>query len=287
MKISIITINFNNCEGLQKTIESVIYQTYKDIEYIVIDGNSTDGSKKALEQYRDHFAYWVSEPDAGIYCAMNKGTAHASGDYVLYLNSGDCLFDANTIEDVIPELGEEDLVMGKVRFIPSGRIGWDDISAPITLMNFIEGGPVPHQATFIKRSLVERHPYDEKFRIVSDWKFFIQSICIDNCTYKIIPNVITDFMEGGISSNWHLCEGERQQVIKELIPLAIISDYNQFKYGKKSRMTAYEEFFLRLERYSYADIVYTLSVLFTRCVAFVKKSAKFSFDFPIFRNKDY
>ena len=87
MKLSIITINYNNCDGLRKTIESVIAQTTRDFEYIVIDGGSTDGSVDVIKEYADYIDYWVSEPDKGIYNAMNKGTRAAHGDFLLFLNS--------------------------------------------------------------------------------------------------------------------------------------------------------------------------------------------------------
>ena len=92
MTISIITINYNNSTGLRKTIQSVIAQTYNNIEYIVIDGGSTDDSKSIIEEYEKDIDFWVSEPDGGIYPAMNKGTSHAHGDYCIYMNSGDTFY---------------------------------------------------------------------------------------------------------------------------------------------------------------------------------------------------
>ena len=98
MKLSIITINFNDAKGLEKTIQSVINQTYKDFEYIVVDGASTDGSVDVIKKYSNKLTHWVSEPDTGIYNAMNKGTRMASGEYCLYLNSGDFLADNDVLE---------------------------------------------------------------------------------------------------------------------------------------------------------------------------------------------
>src|SRR5574344_3096999 len=93
MKYSIITINYNNKVGLERTIKSVINQTCKDYEYIIIDGTSTDGSKEVIDKYKQYLNYWVSEPDEGIYYAMNKGTLMSHGDYCNFLNSGDCYTD--------------------------------------------------------------------------------------------------------------------------------------------------------------------------------------------------
>ena len=89
MRLSIITINYNNREGLRKTIESVVNQTYRNFEYIIIDGGSTDGSVEVVKEYADRISYWVSEPDNGIYNAMNKGVLAANGKYIQFLNSGD------------------------------------------------------------------------------------------------------------------------------------------------------------------------------------------------------
>ena len=103
-KISIITVNYNDREGLKKTIESVINQTWQDFEFIIIDGGSTDGSREVIEQYKDKIDYWISEPDKGIYNAMNKGIKAASGEFLLFLNSGDRLIDKNITEKVISKL---------------------------------------------------------------------------------------------------------------------------------------------------------------------------------------
>ena len=100
MKFSIITINYNNCEGLRRTIESVVNQTCHDFEYIIIDGGSTDGSVDVIKQYADQIDYWVSEPDKGIYNAMNKGVAVAKGEYCLFLNSGDSLHNNSALAKV-------------------------------------------------------------------------------------------------------------------------------------------------------------------------------------------
>ena len=106
-KISIISINYNNKEGLRKTVESVVNQTYKNFEYIVIDGGSTDDSTDILDEYHEKINYIVSEPDSGIYNAMNKGIKVAKGDYLLFLNSGDCLIDQFVIQKVITELNDK------------------------------------------------------------------------------------------------------------------------------------------------------------------------------------
>ena len=112
MKYSVITINYNNREGLKHTIDSVVCQTYTDFEFIIIDGGSTDGSVEIIREYEEHITYWVSEKDHGIYHAMNKGVAQAHGDYCIFMNSGDC-FHSSYVLDSIKEY-QEDIICGKV-----------------------------------------------------------------------------------------------------------------------------------------------------------------------------
>ena len=279
MKISIITINYNNREGLQKTIESVINQAYKDFEYIVIDGNSTDGSKDVLEQYKEHFAYWVSESDAGIYNAMNKGTQHATGDYLLFLNSGDWLHDNNVLSSVVKHLEDFDLIIGK-NFFPA--IGTQsEIEEPITMRRFYVGS-IPHQSTFIKREVLVQTPYDENYRIVSDWKFFIQTIILANASYKLVDIIVADFDTEGIStSQKSVGDFERVKVLNELFPERVLLDYVTFEKGDGYQNTNYDRFYIKLRDYHFAPIIYTLSVLLVRFFSIFKKSAGFAKTYPL------
>ena len=114
MKLSIITVNYNNKAGLQKTIDSVVAQTWRDFEWIIIDGGSTDGSKELIEQYQQHFAFWCSEPDKGVYNAMNKGIDKAQGVYLLFLNSGDVLYDEHVLQNVDDLHLDSDIISGQV-----------------------------------------------------------------------------------------------------------------------------------------------------------------------------
>ncbi len=124
-KLSIITVNFNNATGLQKTFDSVFEQTFKDFEYIIVDGGSTDGSEEIIERNRDKINYWVSEKDKGVYHAMNKGMAKASGDYLLFLNSGDHFKDENILLEVMPELDGTGIVYGNIFLVESLTKSWN------------------------------------------------------------------------------------------------------------------------------------------------------------------
>ena len=112
MKYSIITINYNNKEGLERTIQSVLGQISKDYEYIIIDGGSTDGSVDVIRQYADHISYWISEPDKGRYNAMNKGIRQATGDYLNFMNSGDTFHSSSVLEDIAKMNFDEDIITG-------------------------------------------------------------------------------------------------------------------------------------------------------------------------------
>lgn len=283
-KITIITINFNNKTGLEKTINSVVSQTYQDIEYIVIDGASTDGSIDIITQYEHNISYWISESDDGIYNAMNKGVSKATGDYVLFLNSGDCLIDNVIIENIQADLlSGEDIIFGLLKCYPSGILGFTDVSLPITMLDFFSKSPIPHPASFIKHSLFKTFKFDESLKIVSDWKFFLETIALNGCSCKKIEKTITLFEESGISAqNKLLCKEERHRVLRELLPESIFADYYKFTSGMEFRGENYELFFSDLQQYKYRKIIYVISVLIIRIVAIFKKSARFAWRYPLF-----
>lgn len=226
MKYSIITINYNNRDGLKKTIESVINQSYQDFEYIVIDGGSTDGSAGIIKDYEAHIDYWVSEPDKGIYHAMNKGIEHAHGEYLNFMNSGDCFYDCNVLCNVSTYL-TKDIIEGYTYNIESSKSSFKDEEFTPT-MHFFFGGSLNHQACFIKKHLFKDHSYDENYRIISDWIFFIETIIFQNKTYKYVPICITKFDGYGISASDQTLI-ERADFLKKRFPEKILADYERFK----------------------------------------------------------
>lgn len=220
MRYSIITINYNHKEGLNRTINSVICQTDTDYEYIIIDGGSTDGSVDVIKQHAENITYWISEKDNGVYHAMNKGVAQAKGDYLIFMNSGDSFHSSKALELV--EKYEEDIICGQVSTFPSGHH-----KPTISLVDLMRIS-LPHQAMFIKRELLLKHPYDEKYKILSDWKFCLETIIIDNCSFRAIEIIIADYESGGISTNSNgLLPKERVHILKELFPARILSDYQR------------------------------------------------------------
>lgn len=226
MKLSIITINYNNKAGLEKTIQSVIYQTSHDFEWVIIDGGSTDGSKELIlnlnENENVNLAYWCSEPDKGIYNAMNKGIAHANGEYLLFLNSGDCLHDVGVLKEFLDITKDEDIIAGDIALddkLNQILCSPDDSELDFDYLRF---STVRHPAAFIKHSLFNAYGgYDESFRIVSDWKFFLDVLIKYNCSYTHWHRVISDFNTEGISQRSEMNEleqKERQKVFDEFLP---------------------------------------------------------------------
>ena len=227
MKYSIITVNYNNCDGLLSTIKSVINQTCKDYEFIVIDGGSTDGSKELLEQYDSQINYWVSEPDKGIYNGMNKGILKAQGDYINFMNSGDTFYDCTTLQQVSKLMDGSDIIVGKDYNVDSisGNSAYTILPLRISFVTFFMQ-TIPHQSSFIRRALFNDSLYNENLKIVADWKFFLDKVCYDGCTILLINMPISQREQGGISNRLiEQTKQERQHVLNQLLPIGIKKDY--------------------------------------------------------------
>lgn len=224
MLLSIITINYNNENGLAKTVQSIINQSCKDFEYIVIDGNSNDGSKNIIENNSEVINQWISEPDSGVYNAMNKGIKMASGNYLLFLNSGDILADSQVVEKILPMLDNvSDIISGNLIYSISGipKTMFTPPTKNIDLTYFLHSF-LPHPSSFIKKNLFgEVGFYSENFKIVSDWEFFLKAIVIHKAKYRNVNITISDFDNSGISSNDNnkvLMENEKQSVYQKYFP---------------------------------------------------------------------
>ena len=215
MKLSIITINYNNLNGLQKTIDSVVNQTWHDFEWIIIDGGSTDGSKELIEKYQEHFTYWCSEPDNGIYNAMNKGIAKAQGDYLNFMNSGDGFYSPNTLEQVFSIGRSDDILYGDMicKYQDGSYHSW---SYPHKLsLHYLIVGYLGHAASFIKSPLLKDNGYCEDYKIVSDWQKFLEWFKQGKSFFHT-GIVIASFDTPGTSADTVLCNQERQKVCDDL-----------------------------------------------------------------------
>lgn len=199
--ISIITVNLNDVEGLKRTMTSVFEQTWQDFEYLVIDGGSKDGSEELIKEHKDQLNYWVSEQDSGIYNAMNKGIKAATGEYLLFLNSGDHLFNNDVLRENTHHLGFYDLIYFNIQV--GGKEMSEIVSYPKELrFSDLYFSSLGHPSTFIRKELFEEVGlYDEKLEIVSDWKFFILALFKHNCSYKKVDITMTTFYRNGISTN--------------------------------------------------------------------------------------
>ncbi|WP_456439188.1 glycosyltransferase family 2 protein [Psychroserpens sp.] len=245
MLISIITINYNDKEGLGSTISSVINQNFENFEYIVIDGNSTDGSKEIIEANKKYFSSWVSEDDTGIYNAMNKGIKIAKGKYLLFLNSGDTLYDNLVLSDVALYLKEDDdIYYGDLQLMFENRNTIKTFPDKLNFSFFSNRGYLPHPATFIKRTLFNSvHLYNEDFKIVADWDFLVCAIFKHNAAYKHIKRVVSVFDKNGISSNprfYLAIQEEKEQSLKNNFSLFFEDSERLVEYDKKFNLKRFK-----------------------------------------------
>ena len=238
MKLSIITINRNNADGLGQTMLSVLAQNHKDFEFVIVDGASTDGSVDVIRKYESGFGgrlKWISEADNGIYSAMNKGIGLAGGEYLEFLNSGDRLAAPDVVEkmlDTLDEKGRPSILYGNMlKDMPDGKLLRDKCFAgsDISFLGFYTG-TLNHSPAYIRKSLFEKYGlYDESLRIVSDWKWYLQAIILGDEKPVYTDFDVTVFDMHGISeTNKTLDKAERKKVLKDLIPTTILADYDRW-----------------------------------------------------------
>lgn len=267
-KLSIITINYNNLEGLKKTIESVLSQTSKEFEYVIVDGGSTDGSAKYIsecaERELDIKIKWISEKDAGIYNAMNKGIRMSEGKYLQFLNSGDYLVDPSVTEKMISSLSENcNILYGNMlKYLPKGLFrdkGFAGVKP--TFIDFYFG-TLNHSPAYINRNLFDKYGlYDENLKIVADWKWYLNVIIFANTSIEYKDIDVTHFDMNGISSvNNELEFAERQKVLKELLPENIFADYLQYGSG-----------ILAYQRFIKFSVIYRIYNFFDRFVCWLER----------------
>lgn len=273
MQLTIITINRNNREGLVKTLASVLSQRRDDFEYVLIDGGSTDGSVETIQEFAEHFGNrlkWVSEPDKGIYNAMNKGIGMATGDYLQFLNSGDCLVSDDVTEKMFEALdknGNPSILYGNMlKDMPDGQVFRDKSFAgrDITFLGFFNG-TLNHSPAYIRKDLFDKFGlYDESLKIVSDWKWYLQVIVLggEKPVYTDIDVSLFD-MNGISETNKDLDRKERTLVLEQLVPPAILADYERWAFPIEQMN--------RLQRHPWA---YKLVWFLERCLFKIEKWKK-------------
>lgn len=199
MKLSIITINYNNRDGLQKTIDSVVNQTWRDFEWIVIDGGSTDGSKELIEKYQEHFAYWCSEPDKGVYNAMNKGIAKAKGEYLNFMNSGDGFYEKDTLEKIFSTERKADILYGDWMQVYNDHTHLMHFPDPVEIYTFLHRN-ICQQAMFVRTTILKQKGFDESFMIVADYSRWIE-LAQQGADFEFVNIIVCFYDMNGISSN--------------------------------------------------------------------------------------
>lgn len=247
MKLSIITINRNNADGLKRTLESVAAQTNKEFEHIIVDGASTDESVNVIKEYaqrvnseelRVKSVIWVSEPDTGIYNAMNKGIRMSHGEYSLMLNSGDYLADADVVERIIPELHTDGIIQGSMYLgekLPN-KLDKGYGRSEITFFDACRGDFL-HQAAFISKSVYETYGYyDEGYRISGDTAFFMNVLGLHNVSFRYVDIPISMFEGGGIGSGndskWTAIKHEEDRKMEREILGMRLTKLNREEYKK-------------------------------------------------------
>jgi len=229
MKLTVITINLNNRNGLENTITSLRRQTFRAFQYIVIDGGSEDGIREVINQNENALDFWVSEPDRGIYHAMNKGIKAAKSEYLLFLNSGDTLLHDDTLEEIVPNLGGADIVYGNLRIVHHGKCR-DHIYPDKLTFSYFLGHSIGHPASFIKRDLFEKIGlYDEKMKICADWGFFIRAIGLFKASYLHISKTVAVFHTDGIS-----CHVQNRRIMQEEQLTLLKNDFSFFETDYES-----------------------------------------------------
>lgn len=213
IKVSVVMAVFNRAKVVEQAIYSVVNQTYSDIEFIIIDGGSTDGTLDVIKKYGDKITYWVSEPDNGIYDALNKGIAIATGDYIEVFGSDDCFIDENSITRVVDELTEDvDILSAPVMHVDEKthlQMLWHNYSArnPETYNYRM----IPHQGMFVKRELAVKCPFELDLRVVADYKFFLTCYFDDSIIIRYVDFPVVFYSLDGVSSD----TSKELQAIKE------------------------------------------------------------------------
>ena len=208
-KFSIITVTYNAGKVLEDTIQSVVFQTYRNVEYIIVDGNSKDNTQEIIGKYSKHISKMVSEPDKGLYDAMNKGIRMATGDYLCFLNAGDKFHEKETLQKIAETLKDKDLpdvIYGETAIVDEDGnfLHMRRLSTPDRLnwKSFKQGMLVCHQAFLAKRELALKYPYDMQYRFSADFDWCIRIMKEANCLHNTRLTLI-DYLNEGMTTRNH------------------------------------------------------------------------------------
>lgn len=244
MKISVITISYNAASCIESTINSVIAQKYDDFEYIIVDGVSKDGTLDIIQKYDKSISHWVSEPDSGIYNAMNKAVRMATGEYCIFMNAGDMFANPLVLKQVSLFLDDDfDVLTGcEISTVDGKPFAYVEPIKEITKEHFFLTS-ISHQASFIKRTLLLEFPYDEDLKLVSDWKFWLETIVFGGKSYRPMDVDVCVFNHDGLTYSPGMKKQgkmERENVISEFYcsdDITILSKrYNGWFNAQKRRI---------------------------------------------------
>lgn len=197
-KVSIVTIAYNCQSVIEETLLSVIGQTYANTEYIIIDGASTDSTVDIIKKYIGKIDYFKSEPDKGIYDAMNKGLQAATGDWVIFMNAGDSFYNNTVIERFVPQIEEGTVIAHGDIMVVGKFFKYHTKPRAIELMK--DRMTVKHQATFTRLDYHKAHPFDTSFRSSGDYDFFYKAYFRDKVRFQYIPLCVANFDNSGTSN---------------------------------------------------------------------------------------
>jgi glycosyltransferase involved in cell wall biosynthesis len=235
VKLSVITINYNNAEGLKRTLESVVNQKNFEFEFIVVDGGSKDGSKEVIKNFESHLSYWVSESDSGIYDAMNKGIQKATGTYCLFLNSGDYLIEDTIFSKVFTLQANEDILYGEIIFDYGNEKKMNKRPEKLSDFHMYQDN-IWHPASFIHTSLFARFGlYNLTYKIAADYDFFFKTIVVQKVTTRYIPFAISVYDTNGLSTlpnNYKQIKEERKKIHSSYLKKEEIDFFENLKKFK-------------------------------------------------------
>lgn len=239
-KISIITVVYNAAATIEQTILSVVKQDYSNIEYIIVDGGSTDGTLEIIKKYEDKIEHWVSEPDYGIYDAMNKGLTYATGDYIYYLGADDCLLAPNSISQVVSFLQdnpEVDVLCASVMMVDTVYRIEKVYSSNFSEADVLSGYNTPHQGMFVRREILQKHRFDTSYHIAADYKNFLKFYLDQNIALKKSAMIVAYYANDGVSGNGS--DAQRMEDVRALQEngVNVTAYYAKKKQEKSSHMT--------------------------------------------------
>ena len=240
VKISVVTAAYNAAKTIEQTISSVVNQDYPYIEYVIVDGSSTDGTVSIIEKYASSYNIkWVSEPDRGLYDALNKGVQMATGDYIEIIGADDALVSADIISRVVGEMeSNTDIFAGQVWYVDEDskkQFPYTNIS--MRNRSTYRGGMSPHAAMFARRELLLQYPFDTSYRIAGDYKFFLQCYYDKKVQIQYSDIMVAFFATSGLSSDVESAWREEKCLYSEL-GLSLRS-YNSADSSWLARMMKY------------------------------------------------